>query len=48
MLKIHKELIHFNNKKKTLVKIWTEGSNRYFSNEDKQLANRHMERWSKH
>ena len=35
MFKIHKELIHFNNQKKTLIKKWTGGSNRYFSKEDK-------------
>lgn len=35
MFKIHKELIHFNNQNKTLIKKWTESSNRYFSKEDK-------------
>lgn len=32
--------------KENPIKKWTEGSNRYFSNEDKTVGQRCMERWS--
>jgi len=42
---IYEELIQFHIKK--INKQWTEDLNRYFSEEDIQMANRHIERHSK-
>ena len=42
---IYEELIQFHIKK--INKQWTEDLNRYFSEEDIQMTNRHIERHSK-
>ena len=46
MSKIFKQLIKLNIKKKKKVKKWADDLNRHFSNEDTQIAKRHMKRCS--
>ena len=42
--KIYKELVKLNTKKPNLIKNWAKDLNKYFSEDDIQLASRHIKR----